>query len=273
MSQETALQTLLGMNVTRSKPELTAFIHSAFNGHAMHQSQLQTSLRGAGVKNEPTGYSALDSATNMLNEMTSETQKALEAEGFRCDTYNETTLRELTDMRNAVRTFNGKAAEARGQVVRAQGEIGTLTTNLVSTKENFEIHKKECERELNDLNAQLRVVEADIEVMAKILELTDCNQALLLVQCRHCNDAIMIQHGPIQKMLGSLQSPIARMYIQNTVAAAYVDSHGKSMMQMGSLPVGGVNTSDVPQAVQPFDCQPTNKCSLSSSPNCQPTNK
>merc|ERR1719277_810461 len=254
-------------------PEIMTVVRSAFDRRqGKHGAMLQTALRGAG-KNA-TGYSALDSATEMLNKMTFETQVALEAEEVRCDTYNDTTLAELTQMRNAVRTFNAKAAEARGQVVRATAEISTLNTNLVTTKENFEIHKKECEDELNALNGQLTVVLADIEVMGRILELTDCNQALLLVQCRHCNDAIMIQHSPIQKMLGRLQSPVARQFIQDTVAETYSEAHGKAFIQAGSLPVGGmpvggVNVSDVPQPVQPFDCQPNNKCSLATSPNCQ----
>jgi len=273
ISEETALQTVLGMSSTRSKPELTAYMRAAFSRHdGKRGSLLQTALRG--TSKNATGYSALASATEMLNKMTFETQVALEAEEVRCETYNETTLGELTQMRTAVRTFNAKAAEARGQVVRAQSEIAVLSTNLVTTKENFETHKKECEDDLNTLNGELTVVLADIVVMGNILELTDCNQALLLVQCRHCNDAIMIQHSPIQKMLGRLESPVARQYIQDTVAETYAEAHGKAFLQMGSLPVGGlpvggVNVSDVPQPVQPFDCQPNNKCSLSTSPNCQ----
>jgi len=286
-----AVNTVLGMNRTHTSPELMSlienelgkFAHGSSGHHAFAKrgfSTLQSALRGA---SNPTGYSAMDKAVNMLNDMVRESQNTLESEGFRCGKYDRETLEAMSAMREAVRTFNSEAAEARGQVVSAQGQIATLGTQLVQTNERFDTHKKDCIDELDEMNAELKIVLADIQVMGRILQMTDCDQKLFLVQCSHCG--IMLQHEPIQQALGKLRSSTAKQIMQETLATTYEESvHAKALaltqeqvehMKTRSsytvvpLPVGGVNVSDVPTAVQPFDCQPTNKCTIGSSPNCQ----
>merc|ERR1719497_140163 len=57
MTEESALKTVLGMTLTRTKPELAAFIHTVFGAAGMrpewkHDSQLQIRLRGTESKQQ-----------------------------------------------------------------------------------------------------------------------------------------------------------------------------------------------------------------------------
>lgn len=193
-------------------------------------------------------------------------------------------------LRSGVTDSNADAAEARGGVIGAQGEIGTATTQMISATAELEHKKHLCSQEVDFLKAQLSVVLGDIEVMASVLEAASCEtlpgETTLLVQCSHCNNAIYLQHDKVAKLLGKLQSPFAKQYVQNSLGMSFRDSLGEkqplALAQEGverlrtrttfavvPIPVGGVNTSDVPLAPEKYTCQPTTKCTIGSNPNCQ----
>merc|ERR1719251_437823 len=108
--------------------------------------------------------------------------------------------------------------------------------------------------------------------MAVIIGLIDCSggssASSSFVQCAHCDNGIMLQHEQIQKALGKLKSQVARDLVKNSMVKPGVFTQG-GFQNTPDLPVGGVNVSDVPVAPIPFDCQPTNKCTIGTNPNCQ----
>merc|ERR1719343_132016 len=130
------------------------------------------------------------------------------------------------------------------------------------------------------------MVSEDITVMENVLEAIVCNDPVLLFQCKHCNNAVMLKHVPTQ--LGQLQSGVARSSVQKALAMSYDESvQGQKPMALAqadvermrshkfaalSVPVDisdpGLNLSDVPALPEPVDCQPTTKCSIAGNPNC-----
>jgi len=334
MTTKSAVKSVLRINGTRQSPELMALIQTKF-GHELRKSsasaddeqddddeddadvegndqdgieqrtllstrnllQLQNSLRGATT---PTGYAAVSRATQMLNEMGVQARTSLEAEQLRCTEENATQIRNMEVMRTSVSNFNSDAASARGHVVKAEGEIQTLNVNVRNTEEQLEKVKQECTDEINSMQYQLRIILADITVMGNILEMVDCSvtpapQAFMLVQCDHC-DGPLLQHEPVQELMGSLQSEVARDTLRDSMSEAYDESlDGQEPLSLTQVmienmrsihrhrfgqvhrhevlpadsPVDAVNTSDVPVAPELADCVPTTKCSLSSSPNCE----
>merc|ERR1719215_414634 len=134
----------------------------------------------------------------MLNQMGEESFENWESETERCRVYRVETLLELDRLRDLVLYYNAKAAEARGRVIEAQGIIITTSEELQRTREALFQLKIECARDIKLLEEQLRVVLQDIEVMANVLEMTDCNDKLMLIECKHCGGAVLVQHGKVQ---------------------------------------------------------------------------
>merc|ERR1719336_3245104 len=133
--------------------------------------------------------------------MTEEAQSSLDTETQRCKIEETSMINEMDWLQDQVKRHNADAASARAAVLIAQGNIKTLEELLRETSIKFETHKADCLRELNELNAELKIVLEDVQVMNTIIGLIDCNSASAsssFVQCAHCDDGIMLQHGQIQ---------------------------------------------------------------------------
>merc|ERR1719220_283203 len=246
-------------------PSLASLIQET--SAASHADQLKGALRGA--QNKSSG--AFEDAINKLNEMTEEAQLGLDTETQRCQIAETSMTTEMSWLQVQVKRHNADAASARAGVLVAQGNIATLEELLRETTTKFEIHKADCIRELNELNAELKIVLEDVKVMNVIIGLIDCSGSSAsssFVQCAHCDDGIMLQHAEIQQALHNLQSQVAKDLVKSSMVRPGVFTQG-GFRSTPELPVGGVNVSDVPVAPIPFDCQPTTKCTISGNPNCQ----
>merc|ERR1719356_1966443 len=155
---------------------------------------LSIGLRGSGHRKEDDD----GTATALLSTMEAETFANLEAENFRCESYDGRTTRQMRSMQNAVITFNAKAASARACVVKCGGDIATFTETLQQLEEEALRFKKDCEDEILKLETELRMVTADMQTMESVLDVIKCDDQLLLFQCKHCNDAIMLSHVPTE---------------------------------------------------------------------------
>jgi len=327
MTPEAALRTMLSMNSTVKKPDLVAQIQEQLgqaatrsrrlrrvvllqeNGEHVEEddekddgesgiaeqqgkvapvvaSQLQIGKRGA----------TSNVATGMLNKMLEETAMKLELEEIRCNNYDKKHMSLMEGLRQDVADFNSQAAGARSRVIKAQTEIGRLEVKIPRIRQEREDAKAQCTSEIGVLKVQLALVEGDIEIMANVLEMTECNaSAVLLMQCSHCDGAVLLQHATMQPMLEKLKSGVAHEYLQRHLKIAYQESLGGQQPialtqeivnhirgklsgrqrrlrrhQHELLPVvNALNTSDVPAAPEPLDCTPTSKCTIGQSPNCQ----
>merc|ERR1719221_675782 len=166
-------------------------------------------------------------------------------------------------MRNAVVTFNAQAASARACVVKNTGEIATLTEQLTQVEEALLRFKEDCADQLFKLREELRLIEEDIEVMENITSTITCaDEKVALFQCKHCKNAIMLNHIPTE--LSKLQSGDARSSVQQVLSLSYEESlNGKKPTALAQTAVErmsvhkfsalsdpssdpGLNLSDVP---------------------------
>merc|ERR1719220_3034176 len=216
-------------------PSLASLIQET--SAASHADQLKGALRGA--QNKSSG--AFEDAINKLNEMTEEAQLSLDTETQRCQIAETSMTTEMSWLQVQVKRHNSDAASARGCVLIAQGNIATLETLLKETTIKFETHKRECIRELNELNAELKIVLEDVQVMNVIIGLIDCKGASAssssFVQCAHCDDGIMLQHAEIQHALHNLQSQVAKDLVKSSMVRPGVFTQG-GFRSTPELPVG-----------------------------------
>jgi hypothetical protein len=62
----------------------------------------------------------------------------------------------------------------------AQSRINWAEETIPTKNLELKMHNAKCEKELARMNARLKIVLADLEVMTTILEMTDCEKATLL---------------------------------------------------------------------------------------------
>merc|ERR1719220_2728306 len=204
-------------------PSLASLIQET--SAASHADQLKGALRGG--QNKSSG--AFEDAINKLNEMTEEAQLSLDTETQRCQIAETSMTTEMSWLQVQVKRHNSDAASARGCVLIAQGNIATLEDLLKETTIKLETHKRECTRELNELNAELKIVLEDVQVMNVIIGLIDCSKSSAsssFVQCAHCDDGIMLQHDQIQQALSQLKSQVAKDLVKDSMVKPGVFTQG-----------------------------------------------
>jgi len=309
--------TKLVMNSHRMlmRPKLLALLETEFgmtsNGtmdasravtvqHHVKHAKTKGNHSGEQLPANPTGYGALDGARDMLNEMMDDAMAKLDNEVERCGTYNRETLAMLEQIRQDVASFNAQAAEARGRVLESQGTIAFCQLKLPQVQQELQEHNEECAREEASLNAQIGIVEADLEVMGGILNIIgDCsaNAVANLLQCRHCRKTnegmVMLQNGALQATLKKLRDARVKSYVRDGLKGLFDEAAAREEPQaltqeevrrqvafwtkgrglrgevnpndpemIASLGNMSLNISAVPEATVPYDCVPTNKCTL-----------
>lgn len=251
------------------------------------KSKVLIQLRAA----ESTGTN--DAATDQLNTMIKETAEKLELEQMRCSDYEHRQHQSMEQLREDIASFNSLAAEARGNVIKAQGQIGFLGFKVSQVREQTQGIHAECYKEKGVIKKQIEIVKSDIKVMAQILALTSCNSALFLVQCSHCGGAVMLQHDKIQPLLNSLESDVAKEYAHRNLKLTYQESlhHSEpialteeSVNHMRQYTGGGhrlrrhlqdpateqgSSQAVTPPPPVPSSCVPTAKCTIGASPDCE----
>jgi len=255
------------------------------SGRHNQTEQAQGALRGSQDKSSD----AFDDAIHKLNEMTEDAQHSLDTESQRCKIEVTQMTTEMSFLQNQVKRHNAGAASARASVLIAQGNIATMEELLNEISIKFEMHKEECIREQNALNAELKIILTDIQVMSTIIGLIECEASSAssgqrvassasssFVQCAHCDNGIMLQHDKIQQALSKLKSQVARDFVKKSMVKPGVFLEegfrvSSPFDEIGGvpLPVGGVNVSDVPLMPVAADCIPTTKCTITGNPNCQ----
>lgn len=284
MTQESALHLVLGMNRTRSQPELMSLIQT----HFAHTRQT------GGDEADPVGYAAVDGATKMLNDMLTEARKNLDDEEVRCIEYDQSSREQMGVLRESVVYYNGVAAEARSRVLKSQSNIASWSLQLRKAQEDYAEHKKQCTASIAQYESHIVVVKHDISIVRGILTQTQCKvdgDATFLLQCSHCGGMILADQT-MRSYVGQLQSEAAREVMARGLNQTFEDSmdaplaltqervdhirrhivkHGRHLRHRSSYTdvPGAINVSDVPTAPTAIDCVPDNKCTITGSANCK----
>jgi len=191
----------------------------------------------------PKGYEALAPAAKMINSMIQEAREKLDSSQITCGRFERNQIVLMQEATRDVSAFNGQAAEARGEVLRCQSIIGRLSEQIPEVKGQLSEHRRDCISQITTLKMQINVVTSDLGIVKKILGMLKCKgeavQGFLqtdtqndpeddddlnlgmdqhsLVECEHCQDGqglVMLQSAEVQPLLNSLQSDIARGWVQ-----------------------------------------------------------
>merc|ERR1719409_2448372 len=133
----------------------------------------QTALRSAGKKKAP-GYSGIDGARKMLNEMIYESLSKYDAEIAKCTGFYAAQCALMEIARGAIAAANFVAANSRALILDAQSNINMCEVSIPELRQELKEHNALCKKQLDKLNARLKIVMGDIAVMTMILKMTDC---------------------------------------------------------------------------------------------------
>jgi len=241
MTIEQAARVVMSMQKTKDAPALMALLQKHLGDSIHHAQTGGAALRGksaASPSAAPSGYAALQPATDMLNSFMAEATMTLDLSKIQCDRFERSQMILLTEAQRDVASFNGLAAESRGCVLRSQGNIAALDNKIPQVREELDDHRRDCSTQVASLKYDLMILNGDITVMEKILNLTKCADTDSstaapfflqtgmedLLHCDGCggkDGKIMMQHSGIQKMINALQSKTARAYMHQHLMALH----------------------------------------------------
>jgi len=171
-SAETTMR-IAAMNITTS-----VALH-IIDKHQKGASEIDALIRHQSGQKQP-GYAGVQKGQDMLNEMIKEAQEKLDLERQTCSTFIKSQTHTIWLTVQDIRMFDARAAKARENVLSAQTEIQRLTELLPKLTETLVAHNRKCALDITELEAQLKIVLGDIEVMSAVLKMTECKTSLLM---------------------------------------------------------------------------------------------
>jgi len=186
--------------------------------------QLKTDMQTLAHSGKP----RIGKAEKMISDMIQESELKLDAERERCVDFYHTQTDQLDETRSGIQEQQAKSAAARAEKLRAQAEITFIDGKQPLVIQDLKTHNDQCAEDIAGLEGQLEIVNADIETMGLILNMTSCNeeeQTLLLMKqreikcCKHHNKTktgvsfLMTTSSPLSK----LRSGIAQFLMESEV--------------------------------------------------------
>jgi len=245
------------------------------------------------LQKNPTGYGGFEPALNLLNSMLYESMKKYDTETAKCTDYYSKQCGMLEGIRGEIATSNYKAATCREKTLAAQTQIDLFQNNVPEMSEQLKQHQLKCKHEVHELGERLKIVLGDIEVLTKILEMTDCKQSsmLQLLKCQsNCSQKkfVAVDHEAMQKHLARLRSSVAIGLVQSgfsQLAGGSADEDDSEEEESDEDELKNVTTIDSTQPVprtevpdspcdDPYQGAPTPtdkraaKCTVEGSPEC-----
>merc|ERR1719439_290918 len=191
--------------------------------------EIQTLVLGknTNLRKQPRGYSGLAGARKMLNDMIFESLSKYDNEVAKCTEYYYKQCAAMEVCRGQISASNYIAANSRALILDSQATINRCEVDIPTRKLELKNHLLKCKHELAKLNARLKIVMGDIEVMTMILEMTDCEKKLLQMKefaLLHCTDQcthksfIQFNHDGLQQKVSQLQSSLSHDLMQESFA-------------------------------------------------------
>jgi len=163
------------------------------------------------------GYSGIEGAKALLNDMIFESSSKYDAEIAKCTEYYSKQCGLMQEARGQISASNYIAANSRMHILDAQGTIGRCEEDIPTRKLELKQHNSKCKSELRKMNARLKIVLEDIEVISAILKMTECGKNMLvqfgMMKCEDpCNKKgsfISFKHKGLKKQLRQLKSDLS----------------------------------------------------------------
>merc|ERR1719502_444227 len=237
---------------------IQAFIESAHHS----KSRLRSGKKFGKRALDPTGYSGVAGAVAKLNEMILESEQKLDLEEVKCQNFDEEQKKIMEETRQDIASYNAIAAQARAAILQAMTTIEVIETKIPELQHILDLSRTKCATDIAALQAQLTIVEGDLEIMAVIIDMTQCNTASLL-QCSHKHGGkfLTLGHRSIRAKLAKLKSKEAREGIQKALAGIL---GGTAQVPTANSTAAGAMEVDT----EPDPEKQLAKCTVSDSPNC-----
>merc|ERR1719191_1490363 len=252
------------------KPEIMTLVEEALDQTKTRAKRLSSSLRAG----QPTGYSGVDKAKNMLNEMIEEVQEKYDLELQKCCDYDEMQSTLIEEARQDISMFNAEAAEARSEVLQAESVISMCEIKLPELNDALDIHNRECHEQITELNRLLKIVLEDIKVMEMILGMTSCKSTKSMFLLQRCEDScgnsfVSFAHSDVSEAASKLKSDSARQLMNDGLEEAYSAANDTELTTWAPEEVPSMQRkrSRPCKTPAPTDKR-AGKCSMDTNPNC-----
>jgi hypothetical protein len=241
----------------------------------------------------PKGYSGVEGARQMLNEMIYEQMLGYDQKITYCVNSYSSLCVEMEMDRGEIQSANYIAANARELILDSQATINKCEVAIPTLKQQLEDHHKQCEEDIAEMQAELKMIEEDIEVMTTILQMTTCKNLLqyqkelrpmrCMNQCTH-RSFITFNHEGLHKMISKMKSTRGQKLLHDGLAdlmgTEFLQQNGNSTQDPVVTKFNNPPTprTDVPAdpCTDPDAGSPSNavrtagqdKCTIGKGPNC-----
>jgi uncharacterized protein YegL len=244
----------------------------------------------------PKGYGGLDGAKTMLNNMIFEAYEKYDKEILKCKEGYAEKCDRMTVFRKTITNANEVSADAYGLILDSQKDIEMCDEVIPATKEELKKHNHKCALELYEMGERLKVILADIEVLALILNMTKCKgSSLSQFAMARCTDPctkksfVQFRNKGLQEKLNKLQSQLSQNLMSTTFADMFEGAKsfvGMDFLQTNSetsavnstelethppaprTNVPGNPCTDKHKGAPSTNIKQQAKCSISASPQC-----
>jgi hypothetical protein len=215
----------------------------------------------------------------MLNGMIAEAEHKLDLEEVRCSEFEKKQLALMEQTKQDIAMYNAIAAEARADILAAQTQIELLTQKIPELNDSLDQLVKKCAAETASLRAQLAVLEADIQVINRVVAMTDCapgsssSSALVQLHLRSCKPVntdtsfIEFTHHALNKAVVGLKSEVAKVGLQRHLEQAFQETKQLTALVQRAAQ-DHVQQPPVTTSAAPPDDEAKKKCTVARSPVC-----
>lgn len=187
-----------------------------------------------------------------------ETLEKHDFEELRCKAWSGGQHALLEEIRQDRFIVEGMLGDASTERVRSEGATKQSADTAAKLDQDLELHTKQCATTIKDLNGQLVMAKSDLEVMFKILDISQCKATLLQIQASvHAN------------LLQCRDSETGRTYTKLAVDSDRVRReldrirHPQSMVLLNDAIGQPINASDAPDSHMQNE-----KCVLDGTASC-----
>merc|ERR1719482_1575503 len=236
--------------------------------------ELVTSNLRTGKKKKQPGYSGIDGARKLLNDMIFESLSKYDAEIAKCTDFYSKQCALMEIARGAIAAANFVAANSRALILDAQSNINMCEVSIPELRQELKEHNALCKKQLDKLNARLKIVMGDIAVMTMILKMTDCEtkflqmKKLIMLRCKNeCTkkNVVSFNHKDLQDNIKQLRSSLSLGLLQDGFDDMFDEHAPIQSVQLMQVDNSGfqepmVNKTQFNNPPVPQTAVPTNPC-------------
>merc|ERR1719439_51050 len=231
-------------------------------------------VKGQSRLRQPKGYSGIDGARALLNDMIYESLSKYDAEIAKCTDFYSKQCALMEIARGAIAAANFVAANSRALILDAQSTINMCEVSIPELRQELKEHNALCKKQLDKLNARLKIVMGDIAVMTMILKMTDCEtkflqmKKLVMLRCKNeCTkkNVVSFDHKDLQDNIKQLKSSLSLGLLQDGFDDMFDDHAPIQSVQLMQVDNSGfqepmVNKTEFNNPPVPKTAVPTNPC-------------